>query len=41
MNVPITVTVNGSQRQDEVEPRTLLVNYLRNGLGLTGAHLLL
>ncbi|MDP9365996.1 MAG: (2Fe-2S)-binding protein [Chloroflexota bacterium] len=38
MNVPITVTVNGSQRQDEVEPRTLLVNYLRNGLGLTGAH---
>ena len=38
MNVPITVTVNGTPRQAEVEPRTLLVNFLRDRLDLTGAH---
>jgi carbon-monoxide dehydrogenase small subunit len=34
----ITVTVNGTDYTDEVEPRLLLVHYLRNTLGLTGTH---
>ncbi len=34
----ITVTVNGQQRTHEVEPRLLLVHYLRDVLGLTGTH---
>jgi aerobic carbon-monoxide dehydrogenase small subunit len=34
--VEISVTVNGSLRTSEVEPRTLLVHHLREGLGLTG-----
>ncbi|HEV8340159.1 MAG TPA: (2Fe-2S)-binding protein [bacterium] len=37
--VPITVTVNGVKHRHEVEPRTLLVYYLRDILGLTGAHI--
>ena len=36
MKVPIQVTVNGQTRQAEVEPRTLLVHFLREDLGLTG-----
>jgi carbon-monoxide dehydrogenase small subunit len=32
----ITITVNGTRRAGEVEPRTLLVDFLREGLGLTG-----
>lgn len=39
MKVPIQVTVNGTARQHEVEPRTLLVHYLRETLGLTGTHI--
>jgi len=35
----ITVTVNGKQQQTEVEPRTLLVHYLRDTLNLTGTHI--
>ena len=34
----ITVTVNGSPRTSEVEPRMLLVHYIREVLGLRGAH---
>lgn len=34
----ITVKVNGRTYTDEVEPRLLLVNYLRDILGLTGTH---
>jgi carbon-monoxide dehydrogenase small subunit len=34
----ITVTVNGTTRRHEVEPRLLLVHYLRDVLGLTGTH---
>jgi aerobic carbon-monoxide dehydrogenase small subunit len=34
----ITVTVNGEQRKAEVEPRQLLVYYLREQLGLTGTN---
>ena len=36
MKVPIKLTVNGRSHQSEVEARTLLVHYLRDGLGLTG-----
>lgn len=35
----ITVTVNGQKHQSEVEPRTLLVHYLRETLDLTGTHI--
>ena len=34
----ITVSVNGTQRQAEVEPRLLLVHLLRDAFGLTGTH---
>ena len=34
----ITVTVNGEKHTDDVEPRLLLVHYLRDQLGLTGTH---
>jgi carbon-monoxide dehydrogenase small subunit len=33
---PITLTVNGSRREADVEPRTLLADFIREGLGLTG-----
>ena len=36
--VPITVTVNGVKHDAVVEPRTLLVYFLRDQLGLTGTH---
>src|SRR5215210_310919 len=36
--LPINVTVNGTPRTHEVEPRLLLVHYLRDVLGLTGTH---
>lgn len=35
-NVPIKVTVNGHVHEAEVEPRTLLVHFIREQLGLTG-----
>jgi len=38
MNVAVNVTVNGKKYQNEVEPRLLLVHYLRDVLGLTGTH---
>jgi aerobic carbon-monoxide dehydrogenase small subunit len=34
----ITLTVNGETHTDAVEPRLLLVHYLRDVLGLTGTH---
>ena len=34
----IEVTINGALHVDEVEPRLLLVHYLRDVLGLTGTH---
>ena len=36
--VEIHLSVNGAPHQDEVEPRLLLVHYLRETLGLTGTH---
>ncbi len=38
MKKAINLTVNGIARSDEVEPRLLLVHYLRDVLGLTGTH---
>jgi carbon-monoxide dehydrogenase small subunit len=38
MTTRINVTVNGVQHTDAVEPRLLLVNYLRDVLHLTGTH---
>ncbi len=39
MKVPVNVTVNGTPRAAEVEPRTLLVYFLRDTLGMTGTHI--
>jgi len=36
--VKITTTVNGTAHTSEVEPRLLLVHYLRDVLNLTGTH---
>jgi carbon-monoxide dehydrogenase small subunit len=38
MKRPVVVTVNGERHEQEVEPRLLLVHYLRETLGLTGTH---
>jgi len=38
MNEEITVTVNGVRSTDQVEPRLLLVHYLREQRALTGTH---
>jgi carbon-monoxide dehydrogenase small subunit len=35
----VSITVNGTARTAEVEGRTLLVNLLREGFGLTGTHI--
>ena len=39
MKSPITVTVNDVEHNSEVEPRLLLVHYLRDVLELTGTHI--
>jgi aerobic carbon-monoxide dehydrogenase small subunit len=36
--VRVSVTVNGREHSAEVEPRLLLVHFLRDTLGLTGTH---
>jgi aerobic carbon-monoxide dehydrogenase small subunit len=38
MPVTLSLTVNGKSVSAEVDPRTLLVEFLRNDLGLTGTH---
>jgi carbon-monoxide dehydrogenase small subunit len=35
----ITVSVNGKKEEKAVEPRTLLIHFLREELNLTGAHI--
>jgi carbon-monoxide dehydrogenase small subunit len=35
----ISVTVNGTTYEEDVEPRTLLVHFLRDTLGLTGTNI--
>jgi aerobic carbon-monoxide dehydrogenase small subunit len=37
--VKVTLTVNGSERSADVEPRVLLVDFLRSNLRLTGTHI--
>jgi carbon-monoxide dehydrogenase small subunit len=39
MTRSITLTLNGSKRTDTVEPRLLLIHYLREVAGLTGPHI--
>ena len=39
MECNIRVRVNGKERESTVEPRLLLVHYLRENLGLTGTHI--
>ena len=39
MGQSITVTVNGEEKSAEVEPRLLLVHFLREKLRLTGTHI--
>ena len=36
--IPVAVSVNGRHYREEVEPRLLLSDFLRHGLGLTGTH---
>ncbi len=35
----IRVTINGTVYEDDVDPRTLLVHWIRDGLHLTGTHI--
>ena len=37
-SVRVTMTVNGAEKSAEVEPRLLLVHFLRETLGMTGTH---
>ena len=34
----LTITINGEARSAEAEPRTLLVHFLRDNLGMKGTH---
>ena len=38
MTQPITLTINGTAHSHQVEPRLLLIHYLREVVGLTGPH---
>ena len=38
MSIPVRITVNSAARQYDVEPRVLLVHYLRDYCNLTGTH---
>ena len=35
----VSITVNGTTHESDVEPRTLLVQYVRETLGLTGTNI--
>jgi carbon-monoxide dehydrogenase small subunit len=39
MKQKVTLTINGKSVTEEVEPRTLLIHFLRENLNLTGAHI--
>ncbi len=34
----VTMTVNGDEVERDIEPRVLLVHFLREDLGMTGTH---
>ena len=38
MKLPVNLRVNGQLYEEDAEPRTLLVHFLREKLGLTGTH---
>src|ERR1051326_5620401 len=38
MSIPVRITVNKSPREHTIEPRVLLVHYLRDYCNLTGTH---
>ncbi len=38
MKTAVSITVNGTPHDSQIEPRLLLVHYLRDVLGLTGTH---
>jgi len=38
VSVPLSLTVNGEGANAQVDPRTLLVDFIRNNLSLTGTH---
>ena len=38
MKLPVKMTINGQTVSHEVEPRVLLVHYIRENVGLTGTH---
>ncbi len=35
----VSITINGTEQQHDVEPRTLLVQYIRDHAGLTGTNI--
>jgi carbon-monoxide dehydrogenase small subunit len=39
MSVKVTMTINGTSYSHDVEPRLLLVHYIRENVGLTGTHI--
>jgi carbon-monoxide dehydrogenase small subunit len=39
MTQPVSVTINGKPYAHDVEPRLLLIHYLREVAGLTGSHI--
>jgi aerobic carbon-monoxide dehydrogenase small subunit len=39
MKRKVTITINGARHTDEVEPRLLLIHYLREVVSLTGPHI--
>src|SRR5438128_9389867 len=38
VKLPVKMTINGQSVSHEVEPRLLLVHYIRENVGLTGTH---
>jgi len=38
VKLPVKMTINGQSYSHEVEPRLLLVHYIRENVGLTGTH---
>jgi carbon-monoxide dehydrogenase small subunit len=38
-SVEVTITINGTTQTHDVEPRTLLVQYIREHVGLTGTNI--
>ena len=39
VHIKVSITVNGTQQEKDVEPRTLLVHFLRDQLQLTGTNI--